>query len=241
MTTIIIDLISFSCLTWVLSPIAQQLHSVCARAQNGRYGNCNTTQPCGGTTHSNERWVLTPAGQLRTSIAATSTPCATLQADKTVVLEACQTPVPSTQHWTYAATTKQLTAGGGLCVTAPSSSGALKPTTLIVGRPLSSPPPGHAASAWNTSAALRVGKRGYSYALLFLNNKHNATTLACDAACLGRLNVPVGAAFTVTNVITGAPHPPKPELTVGSGGSDGHIMANVPAFGASVFLRLDPK
>ena len=74
------------------------------------YGACNATKAdCAGTTHNNKRWSLTSEGQLKTALSS-KTACATVQADKTVTLAVCESPVPSSQKWSYSNTTRQLTA-----------------------------------------------------------------------------------------------------------------------------------
>ena len=189
------------------------------------YGSCNaTTGGCGGATDANQKWTLTASAQLQTQLASSKTKCATLQKDKTVILAACQTPVPATQKWKYDKTTQELTTGDGMCVTSLTGGSKIKAETMVLGRPLSSPPPGL------TSDQLS----GKSFAIFMLNNKQSAAQIVCNATCLGNLGAGSGS-FTVTDVITGAPHSTA-QLEAG-----GSVAATVPGYGASAYLRLDPK
>merc|ERR1712048_201725 len=99
--------------------------------------------------------------------------CATMQPDKTVILEPCQYPVPSKQKVNHDLSTKQLIFDGGYCVTADSGdipgASKIKPETIILGRPLAPLKP--------------AGKK--SYAILMLNNKQNTTLITCNQTCLG--------------------------------------------------------
>ena len=70
--------------------------------------------------------------------------------------------------------------------------------------------------------------------IFMLNNKQSAAQIVCNATCLGNLGAGSGS-FTVTDVITGAPHSTA-QLEAG-----GSVAATVPGYGASAYLRLDPK
>ena len=94
---------------------------------------------------------------------------------------------------------------------------------MVLGRPLSKPPPG-------STKAYREGQLGY--ALLFINDKQATQQVVCDQGCLSKLKVPM-ADFAVTNLITGEA---MPDHKAGQS-----ISVSVPGWGASVYLRLDPK
>eukprot|EP01052_Picozoa_sp_SAG31_P024689 SAG31_NODE_2117_length_6412_cov_7.762712_6_plen_175_part_00 len=76
------------------------------------------------------------------------------------------------------------------CKTGPTANEA----TIILGRKLLMRRPGEAkprasVGVVNSSDA---GQATQSFALLFLNNKPNATTITCDAACVKELGIPNG-------------------------------------------------
>ena len=119
----------------------------------------------------------------------------------------------------------------------------IKAETIILGRPLADPPPSD-VRVKQVAAAGAVATQApqlSSFALLFLNNKQTTQTFACNSSCLGRLNVSAGTSFTVTNIVTGAPHSTPDILMLGARGAAAVVSATVPGYGASVYLRLDPK
>ena len=188
-------------------------------------GSCNATGTCGGANAANEKWTLGADGTLQTQLAASKTKCATEQSDKTVKLAGCSSPVPATQKWKYSKTTQQLTTGAGMCVTSLTGGSKIKAETMLLGRPLSSPPPGQQT----------IAAAGKSFAILMINNEQKSTTVSCDTACLTKLGAGSGS-FKVTDVVTGAPHA-APVLDAATGS----VSATVAGYGASVYLRLDPK
>lgn len=173
--------------------------------------------PASAGKYANERWNLTEQGQLKSALSPAE--CATVSTStKTVRLAKCISPVPPEQTWKYSAETEQLTTGDGLCVTAARSSPgpgpAIKRQTMVLGKPLG-------------AGAAR------SFALLFLNNRNQSATITCDRACLQRLDVPAVGSFVARDVWTRA--------TLASVNSGGALsIADVPANGASVYVRLDP-
>ena len=86
------------------------------------YDFCNTNgTSCGGghgDFHPNEQWNISGEGGRITSRLPGNL-CLTVPPSGTLVLAPCETPVPSSQHWTYDRTTAALISGDGLCLTAP--------------------------------------------------------------------------------------------------------------------------
>lgn len=121
-----------------------------------------------------------------------------------------------------------------MCVTSANGGSKIKSETIVLGRPLSDPPPG---------AQQPLDQQGgQSVALLFINNMQKSATVVCNAACLTKAGATNGSSFKITNVVTGAPHVPQPNLDffVGIDGSSS-VSATIDGYGASTYLRLDPK
>ena len=179
--------------------------------------------------YANERWTLSSSGQLRSAL--TSKLCATVNHERTVTLTKCVLPVPKSQLWNYDSRSQQLTTTDGLCVTAaksgPSPAPAVKTDTLVLGKPLVGRAPGRATGT--NLAAPR------SFAILFLNNKLDAATIACNQTCLSRLGMPSTGAghYVVQDVWTRSKL-----MTVASG--ETIAIDGVPGKGGSVYVRVDP-
>merc|ERR1712166_1374106 len=111
------------------------------------------------------------SGQLKSELPGAL--CATAGKDGVVVLSNC-IEGSATQKWSYDNSTQQLTTGSGLCVTA-SGSGPAGPTdTLVLGKSLVD----------------------NSFAVLFLNNKPDASVMTCDVACMHRLGAYNSSTFS---------------------------------------------
>lgn len=149
------------------------------------YDGCVTSgTTCNPAGHFyNEQFSLTAAGELVSALPGAR--CATVAADGTVALSACQSPLPTAQTWRHEPATGALVNGGGLCMT------------------VATPPPPPSLDALLVGRALADG----SWALLALNNRAFNATLVCDAACFAALGVPPGAALHVRDVWARAPAP----------------------------------
>ena len=179
------------------------------------YDSCPAT--CGSTCSpkstlcGNQRFVLTGSGQLKSELPGAL--CATAGKDGVVVLSDCMEG-SATQKWSYDNSTQQLTTGSGLCVTAGGSGPAGPTDTLVLGKPLVDD----------------------SFAVLFLNNKPDASVMTCDVACMDRLGVYNSTtSYVVTEVWSGA----VAQLVSGRAALTTNQM--VPANGGSVYYKLTPK
>ena len=122
-----------------------------------------------------------------------------------------------------------------MCVTSANGGSKIKSETIVLGRPLSDPPPGALQPQFDQQG-------GQSVALLFINNMQKPTTVVCNATCLTKAGATSGSSFKITNVVTGVPHISQPNLeffTVINGSNS--VSATIGGYGASVYLRLDPK
>jgi len=149
------------------------------------YDGCVTSgATCNPPGHYfNEQFLLSADGALVSALPGAR--CATVAADGSVALAACQSPLPAAQSWRHEPATGALVSGGGLCLT------------------VASPPPPPALDALLVGRALSDG----SWALLALNNRADNASLVCDAACFAALGVPPGAALHVHDVWARAPLP----------------------------------
>ena len=110
-----------------------------------------------------------------------------------------------------------------------------KEATMILGRKLTVRHPGEAEPRAVESERPHRGQ-AQSFALLFLNNKPNATTITCDAACMRAVGVPTGKTsdYVVQNVWT------RQRMMLVTG-DDTIAIKDVPPNGGSVYVRLDPQ
>jgi Alpha galactosidase A/Alpha galactosidase C-terminal beta sandwich domain len=175
------------------------------------FDGCTTT---GGTCagpgkFSNEQWSFPGDGSWRSLLPGEN--CATLQADNTVILAPCNTPLSSNQIWFYLSSSGQLQTGSGLCVTAPQGPPSPNVTeTLLIGRPL----------------------HDGSWALLALNNKPTNATITCGPACFSAIGFPSTTVLTVRDLWL---HENINTTTATS------LDIQVGANGSSTFLKLIPS
>lgn len=131
------------------------------------YDSCTTTgSTCAGPgKFSNEQWALRADGALVSALPGAR--CTTVQADGTLVLAACSSPLPANQTWTYDTATGQLQSGGGLCLTAATQPGPPGASSLLIGRKLSTG----------------------SWAVVALNNSPLNATITCGSACFAAMGL----------------------------------------------------
>ena len=179
---------------------------------DGCPATCGTTCSPKSTPCGNERFVLTSAGQLQSELPGHL--CATVGKDDAVTLAACAAGSSEAQTWKYDNVSQQLTSNGKCVTSGGSGPGPTAPTSsLVLGRPLADK----------------------GFAVFFLNNKPNATSMTCDTACMARLGAVAGTSYDVTEVWSG-----KSVLTL-DGGATLPTKTAVPADGGSVYYRLTPK
>jgi hypothetical protein len=105
--------------------------------------------------------------------------------------------------------------------------------TIILGRKLVARQPGKAEPAVTAHAKASPN----SFAMLFINNKPNATKIVCDKKCMQAVGIPAGKTsdYVVQNVWT------RERMSLITGDDPSITMENVPANGGSVYVRLDPQ